>query len=238
MNTRRRIAESAVKQQLDVVVGSQRLAVECEMEINTTGSLVFQHRLQLPTGFRVKEVHLSKNAQPVLIRTASSTDEELTVFVPEGVMGQQKLTLKGELPHNGKTVPVPEILFETGETLSRRARIYRKPEVLVQVSLKNPANRLANDEKGHFYAGFGRLVADWTESFSDATEERRQQTLKILPNQRRLRCNSVTRVFRKEVAWWTAIDCHVTVLSGVCDEIQVDIPESWTGNFQLTPAMP
>ena len=210
----------------------------CEMEINTTGSSVFQHRFQFPKQFQVKQVFLSREDQRLPIRIAVSSDQKLTVFLTEGVIGKQHLRVEGEWPHNGKTATIPRLEMETGKILTRRVRGFRKPEILVQFDGNPEDVQLSNGESGRFQAALGRLVVDWEESLDGAKPKQGQLMLKLRPNQRRLRCSSVTQVFRKEAAWWAAIDCHVNVLNGVCDELQLDIPESWTGVFQLTPAMP
>ena len=236
--TRRRVAQTRATQQLDVKVAEKRLLVQAEMAIETTGSPTFQHRLQLPAGFRVQQVNLSQDDQQLSIRTAVSDDQQLTVFLSEGVIGKQLLQVDGELVHNGKTANIPQLELETGELTSRQIRVYRQPEVLVEMSAQ-PGNEQVQQEKvGQFQAGLGRLVAAWDELPGEVTAETQQRMLSLRPNQSRLQARSVTQVYRRESAWWAAIDCHVDISAGVCDELQLDIPEAWGGQYQLTPPMP
>ncbi len=236
--TRRRVAQTKATQQLDVKVAEKRLLVEVEMAIETTDSPVFQHRLQLPTGFRVQQVILSQEEQELSIRTAVSDDQQLTVFLSEGVIGKQQLQVSGELLHNGKTANIPQLELETGELTSRQIRVYRQPEVLVQVTARPTDEEVQKEKFGQFQVGLGRLVAAWDELPGEVTAESQQRTLSLRPNQSLLQTRSVTQVYRRESAWWSAIDCHVNVSAGVCDELQLDIPEAWGGQFQLTPSMP
>ncbi|MDE0735994.1 MAG: hypothetical protein OSB47_09240, partial [Pirellulaceae bacterium] len=236
--TRRRVAETSATQQLDFEVGLDRLDMKCRMEIETTGSSVFQHRLQLPKGFRVKQVSLLKDGESVPTRLAISSDDRLTVFLGEGVTGQQQLWISGDWPHDGRSVPVPRLELETGSIVKREVRIYRKPEMLVEVQGVSPELLRSMPGQGRFQEDFGRLVTGWTELLDAGQTTSTGQVLKMVRNQGRLRCRSVTRVFRKDDAWWAGMDCHVEVVSGVCDELQIEIPEGWGGDFDLTPSMP
>lgn|GEM_PF-1542481 len=236
--TRRRIAETSATQQLDFEVGLGRLDMKCRMEIETKGSSVFQHRLQLPKGFRVKQISLLKEGESVPTRLAMSSDDRLTVFLQEGVTGQQQLWISGDWPHDGRSVQVPRVELETGSIVKREVRIYRKPEMLVEVEGVSSELLESIPGQGRFQEGVGRLVISWTESLDAWQLTEAKQILKLVRNQGKLRCRSVTRVFRKGDAWWAGMDCHVEVLSGVCDELQIEIPEGWGGGFTLTPAMP
>ncbi|HIN95236.1 MAG TPA: hypothetical protein EYN03_06300, partial [Planctomycetes bacterium] len=238
LSTRRRVADTTATQQLDVEVGDKRLSVQARMTIDTTGSPVFQQRLQLPAGFRVQQVTMSQEEQQLPIRTAISGDHQLTVFLSEGVIGRQQLQVEGELLHNGKTASIPQLELETGKIVSRHIRVYRQPEVLVQMTMMPANEQLQSEKYGQFQAGLGRLVAAWDEVPGEIASEARQRMLSLSPNRSRLQTHSVTQVYRHDAAWWAAIDCHVDVLDGVCDELQLDIPEAWAGLFRLTPEMP
>ena len=112
LSTRRRVADTTATLQLDVEVGDKRLSVQARMTIDTTGSPVFQQRLQLPAGFRVQQVTMSQEEQQLPIRTAVSGDHQLTVFLSEGVIGKQQLQVEGELLHNGKTASIPNLVSD------------------------------------------------------------------------------------------------------------------------------
>ena len=236
--TRRRIAESSATQQLDFEVGLDRLGMKCRMDIETKGSSVFQHRLHLPKGFHVNEVSLLKDGGSVPTRLAMSSDDRLTVFLEEGVTGQQQLWISGDWPHNGRSMRVPRLELETGTIVKRDVRIYRKSEMLVEVEGVSPKLLESIPGQGRFQDELGRLVISWTESSESEQRTGSEQILKLIRNQGKLRCRSVTRVFRRDDAWWAGMDCYVEVLTGVCDELQIEIPEGWGGDFNLTPAMP
>jgi hypothetical protein len=236
--TRRRVAQTKGTGQLDMKVMEKRLSVQTEMAIETTGSPVFQHRLQLPVGFRVQLVNLSQGDQELSIRTEVSKDHRLTIFLSEGVIGKQQLYVKGELFHDGTTVQIPRLELETGELVTRQLRIYREPEVLVQVKGLSANEQVQKNKVGQFQTGHGRLVAAWEEVPLKLKGASSEQTLSVQLNPSRLQTRAVTQVYRQESAWWAAIDCEVNVVEGVCDELELDIPDAWAGPFQLIPEMP
>ena len=122
--------------------------------------------------------------------------------------------------------------MEGANVQSSLIRLFREPEVLVEVNQKTTG--LIEDEEPPIdadRASLGRLV----KSFREDASRRVAVNLRLAPNRPQVRAEQVTSLRSDGDAWEAEVAFRLQVAEGVLDEIRLSMPGPCQGPFVVTP---
>jgi len=227
--TRARRAETSGDQNVTWSFNAQTAEVQLDAQLTTVTGSVFQYRLEVPPTLHVDSITVLAEGTNHVARWSQDQDGQVAVFLANPVSGHHELKLKGQmpLPREGK-LALPQIRLEDVRIQNSLVSLYRRPDVLVEVS---GATRLANarladakttaDDAGQ--GDRGRLVRSF---YADMTATS-PVLVTIKSNRLRFRAEQVTRVTCKENQWRTQCEYRLHVSEGLLDAIRLEIPASW-----------
>jgi hypothetical protein len=130
---------------------------------------------------------------------------------------------------SGATLPLVQI--EGCENLSSTVQLFRQPTVQVVVRNASGLVKLEDLPVEPGRAELGRLVY-WFRVESDQA----QAELVVSRSDPKIHAEQVTRLWHDGKAWQAEIDFRLRLSGGALDELRLDVPASFAGPYQVTPA--
>ena len=128
---------------------------------------------------------------------------------------------------------MPQVRLEEVRIQNSLIGLYRRPDVLVEVSgVAGLADvKTTEDDAGH--GDLGRPVR----SFYADTAATSPVLVTIKPNRPHVHAEQVTRITCEENQWRTTCEYGLQVSEGLLDAIELDVPASWKEGVKTSPAM-
>ncbi|MEX0712446.1 MAG: hypothetical protein WD278_08860 [Pirellulales bacterium] len=230
--TRPRQPRTTVKQATRYDFGRAGASVDFDAQLLTTAGHVFQHRLLVPAELEVEQLAIEADGGQRLARWARDEAGVITAFLDGRLTGPHTLSLRGRLstPDSGEYL-LPLFSIEGGEPLATAIELLRQPAVLVTLEKVEGLEESAPQTAETLPAHVGRRVASLTSSSG-------QPAVSVLlePNEPRISGVQTTALRWESQAWSAQADLHLNVEVGLLDRLVLEVPEQWSGPFQVSPA--
>jgi len=196
----------------------------------------FDYRLALPPQLAATSVRLVQGGRPAAVRWLQQPDGLLWLTLLEPPAADQELSVVADLPlprmRTRLPLAAPRLHDAVGE--SSILRIFRQPEIGVQ--LESPAGwTLADDfEAGVYQPGRGRLVATLR---NEGAIGDTQPIVSRTTNRPEVKGFAFIRAHEADGDWRGEVDLALEVKGGVLDDLRLTIPDSWAGSFEFEPPL-
>jgi hypothetical protein len=120
------------RESMKLLVCVDHVAVSYVAAIDSASDAVLMHRLNLPPELRLKSVAVDSDGGAETLRWSRPRPEELNVFLARPVNGPHRLTLEGELPHDGSRLTIPQLRLEQSTAGPLAVTVLRDSDVLVE----------------------------------------------------------------------------------------------------------
>ncbi|MHB9045984.1 MAG: hypothetical protein ACYC35_08595 [Pirellulales bacterium] len=229
--TRPQEPRTSTKQTLALAFGPREADVLFDARLVTSMGYAFQHRLLAPRGMEIDKVSLLADGAERAARWSRDAAGTVTVFLTGPVTGPQQLSLRGRLPvpERGE-LPLPAIRVEGGEPATSQVQIFRRPAVLVQVVKRAGLVAVEDVAVEKDKLELGRLVGSFSATNGSAA------SLVLSPNEPQTTAVELIAPRREGKSWWLDVDCRLQVTGGTLDALRFEIPSSWSGPFDVSPA--
>ncbi|HVC97376.1 MAG TPA: hypothetical protein VND64_27085 [Pirellulales bacterium] len=222
---------TTVKQKLLLAFQRGSAVVRFDAELSTTAGHCFQHRLIVPPTLQIDSISLMSDGVERAARWSGDEKGRITLFLSDRVTGPQRLSLRGHLPTPLiGSLPLPKLAIEGGESLSGTVLIYRRGDVKVAIDERTGFDATAEPTRDETESRMGRLVAALA-----ANGDAASAVVSVSPNEPRLEATQVTSLRYQDEAWQVEVECLLNVENGLVDALRFEIPEPWTGPFEVTP---
>ena len=178
-------------------------------------------------------MRLSQSGRDAGFRWTQQSDGSLVVTLLESPAPAQTLTIAAELANNQPRFELPTMRLADAIYGGERLRIYRRPDVQLQVQGLdgwNTDDELPSDH-GHEQ---GRLITAL--AAADAAAET-QPTIARTANRPRVAGKMLIRAIQADGDWRCEANLDLEISNGVLDELRFSLPEELPGPLESEPAM-
>ena len=231
--SRVRRAETSANQNATWSFNGQTADLQFAAQLTTTAGSVFHYRLGAPPALHVNSVAVLAEGANRVARWSQDPEGEINIMLAGAVSGRHELQLRGQasLTRRRKS-PLPQVRLEDVKTQDSLVALFRRPDVLVEVSGAAGLEEVSPGEDETSRNDLGRLVSSFRADPTSASSV--QVTIK--PNKPRVQGEEVTRVTWSKGQWRTACECRLQVAEGLLDAIELDLPASWKDQVKTSPA--
>ncbi len=132
--TRPQEHQTAADQTLSLGCRADRVDVVFEADVATASGYLFQHRLTAPPDLKIESAAVLEAGVERASRWSRDADGSATIFLNSAVSGEQKITLRGQLPiEAGKPWPLPLVRLEGCGLRTATIRLFRDPSTKVVI---------------------------------------------------------------------------------------------------------
>ena len=222
-------------QRLAVSIGQHKADVKLDADIEITGGKRFQYRILASRLLEITSVSAVESEAERATKWSRDNAGAVIVRLDGPVTRSHRLQLSGTIPlrRSNGNYRFPRISLADVELTTDRVDLYRRSEVLVDVTDKGALADVGGAELGRHRKGWGRLVAALQASAGISKPAAIQVDLR--PNRPRTDARLVIAMDRRDGDWQAEADCDVQAASGIIDAIRLDIPEEWKGPFDVEP---
>jgi hypothetical protein len=228
--------ESLVDESLNVAAGLNSLRVLYEAKIVPGNFGAYRFELAAPANVSLDAVTLTESDQPIPVRWSRSSKNRINVFFGREISKACRLVATGTVPidSNGN-VDVPHLSSAATETGSENVRVYRDDNVRVSVPGTSSAPQASADpiEPPPKQWQARPVAALYIDSASPAAAR-----LNVRPTTWKASGESLTALTRESGAWWATYRCQLDVLEGDLDVLQIRVPRTWSGPFEVKSSIP
>ena len=237
--TRYRQSVSKASQKLVVVYHRSWSTLDFTAEVETTLGGRFQHRFSVPPRFRVERVRVMKDEEEIPVSRVRNVGGFVTVFLGRELRGNYRLQLFGRLSHirNESTV-MPRVTLEETSLLSDDIHLCRYAHSRLTIADRGMRGYAKFNDPEFTAAPHTRLVMSLRRSISQETRTFSAPRIAVRPNRCQATSVSVMRVKRDADNWSAMIDHRVRVAQGLLDAVRLEVPNSWSGPFVISPDTP
>ncbi len=230
---RRRNTESEIDEVLHVAAGASALRLQYQAGIVPNVTHRCQITISIPVDLVIEEITLQQSDRQIPLRWVRSAENRLQVFFGEVVDNPYRLVLSGHVPViNQDSCSLPRIISTFKEGASERIELYREPGALVEVHGTQEDN-VEEQSAGLPPAGWNaRPIGSY--QFDRVAADRVR--LSIAPNKPETVGETLTTLTRDGNGWSASFAGRLAVKSGTLDSLQLRIPGSWPGPFELYPS--
>jgi len=248
-----RESKLAVQYQLATIAGRKELDLRLGAHVKVVDGPVFQYRLRIPPEMEIDTVSLREQGVVRPIHWSRSRSDLATVFLDSPVSKESDLLVVGRVPLSSEAKFIlPQMNIEESVAQGFRALIFRRAEVLLQVSdpaglQPLPESDFAAATTDAQHEGLLEPIAENADSGRHPEQQMvsvltghdfQPATLHIEPNQPQMRALQVATLSRSADAWLATLNLDLQINSGVVDALRFDLPANWIGPFEISPAMP
>ncbi len=194
----------------------------------------YEHRLALPLQLKLVRVELTQAGRVVATRWKQERDGLLIVSLLESPLADQTLTIAAHLPlaKGRPQVRLPAVGLVTVKQTHCELHIYRQADVQLEVQSGSGWSRqeLADGEQRR---EMGRLVA----SLRSNSERAAPPSVSRLANKPQVKGQIIIRAEQADGDWQGEVNLNLEASGGVLDEIRLAVPEEWSENLTIEPAM-
>jgi hypothetical protein len=232
--TRPRRAETFGDQSATWILRTHAADVRYEALLTTTVGSSFQYRLEAPAALHVDAVAVLADGVNRAARWSQDRDGGITVFLASPLGGRHEIQLRGQMPLAAKgATSLPPLRLDGVRLQSSLVRLYRRPDVLVDVSsVAGLADMKASGDDA-VPGDSGRPLR----SFYMDPAATSPVLVTVRPNRPLLSAEQVTRAAFAENRWRTTCECRLQVSAGLLDAIELEVPASWRDGVKTSPAM-
>ncbi|MEX0938068.1 MAG: hypothetical protein WDZ59_09425 [Pirellulales bacterium] len=228
--TRPRAGQAAIEQQMAVCLGRGEAKYEMNLTTISTAGPEFQYTVAIPQQLSVNDVAVVDEG---VSRPAHWWRDDqsglLTVLLDTPPVNVPQLTVRGrmDLPlESDFTVPRIDVLPASdaqGAWLvqSSRLRVYRRPEVLVNVPEQESLSPVEQVQPGDGTFPDARLVGAF------AVASGGDVTLSISPNRPQTSAATATALRFTGGRWQAEWICRLNIAEGVLDHVRLNVPTWW-----------
>lgn len=193
----------------------------------------FRHTIDLPPALKVQRLRLTSGGTTLAHRWRQRADGAVVVTLLAAPPPDQLLEIDATLPRarNRPRLPLPNVVVPGAHSREAIVRIYRQPEVTVQVSSASGWMQIPDHDASPHEDG--RLVAALRRDAATAPAP----VIAMSPNQPQVKHRLALRALSDEGQWYAEADVALEITKGVLDVVRLEVPASWTGPFSITPAV-
>ena len=195
----------------------------------------FRHELDLPPALKVQRVRLTAGGAAIPHRWRQRPDGSVIVTLLAAPPPEQLLEVEAAIvrARNRPRLPLPEIEVREVHAEAAQVRIYRGPQVNVQLQNAAGWDQSQDPGLGQEVPGLGRLVAALSHS-SQASPP--VPVVAVSPNRPQSINRLALRVENEQGQWNAEADVEYQITGGVLDLLRLEVPAEWNGPFAITPA--
>ena len=241
LDTRLPMPEVSVDEKLDLAVSFNAVRVHWTGAFRASSDGIFQAVVRCPPQLHIAQVTFTDTASSDRATTGTipwSRDEDGTLYVrPNRAMSNAfLLEIRGEFqPPANSEWDVPHFRTENSKIESQWLNIYRQPDANFEVLKVAGFEPQLDIPLGEYRSGWGRLA--FQAETKDENVASRQIRLRVLANHPYSVGRSITTMDRKQGEWFARLDYRLQVRDGVVDAFRLEIPQEWSGPFELKPAL-
>lgn len=227
-------AQAVARQALTFALEPARVRAELEAVISARDGAIYQHQIQLPDDWEIDEALLYEGESTARkLRVACTNDGVYTLFLPQGVSGEHRLTMRAlgpTTPHATWTLPAISLQSATSEP------------PLVFVERFGPLVATVTSHAGY------EPLADAPPAVTNDSLHRvavlrplpgaaqRAIEVKTEPSSTRLNATQLISIVRRGDAWQAVVDLALEATGGSVESLRFEIPSD-VGEIRLdTPA--
>ncbi|MBB75530.1 MAG: hypothetical protein CMJ75_13570 [Planctomycetaceae bacterium] len=223
--TQLRAAVVTADAQLDILLGEREVKVEWIAQFRTLGESVWRYNVQTPPEMEVHDVEVTGNGVALLSHWSRAPDGQVSVFLNNPTSEPAQVLLRGGIRTVGGEVELPSIEPVANMVNARRVRVYREPQLRVELAL--PKNWQSMDEQewqGH-RSGWGRLCGSYScnPAGQDVLIGCRARIQKRVS---RIQAKIITRLVPKDGDWSVRNAVLFQGEEGTLDALRVDLPDA------------
>jgi len=233
----------SVDERLHVKIGSARTESKYKAVMTTEDGAAFQQRIIAPKDFVITRVAALQENQSRLLRWARATDGAIALWFDGPLQGAVDLEVSG-WQSNDKGARIPKIysdLIGNGSTTKNRVlkiAVYRATAVNFEIPVVAGWAELEATDDTIFEREFGEPQIALQPVGNRVNWSSLGKPLRVDRNAPLTNCRTVTTMGYEEQNWFANVECKLQVTSvGVVDYFRLDIPDVWSGPFQIDPPM-
>ncbi len=232
--TRPRRTETSGDQNAIWSFDAQTAELQLAAQLTTAAGNLFQYRLDAPPALHVDSVAVLAEGYNRVARWSQDQDGRVAVFFASPVSGHHELQLHGRmpLPKQGRFA-LPQVRLEEVRIQNSLIGLYRRPDVLVEVSGVAGSEDVKTIEEDTSRTDRGQPVRSF---YADAAATS-PALVTIKPNRPHVQAEQVTRITCADNQWHTTCEYGLQVSAGLLDAIELEVPASWKENVKISPAM-
>jgi hypothetical protein len=234
LTTRPRRIETAGDQHVTWSFSAQSAELQCDAQLTTTGGNLFQYRLEVPPLLRVDSISILAEDVNQAVRWSQDPSGHIAIFFAGPISGRHELRLHGQMKLSQKRkLALPQVHLDDVRIQSSRVSLYRRPDVLLEVSgVADAANVMTNADDGRAM-DLGRPVRSF---YADPTAVS-PVLVTINENHPAVHAEQVMRIAGEENQWRVTWQCNLQVSQGLLDTVEIDVPAAWKDGFKISPTM-
>ncbi|MEE3370876.1 MAG: hypothetical protein VX346_16170 [Planctomycetota bacterium] len=230
--TQLRAAVVTADAQLDILLGEREVKVEWMAQLRTLGETVWQYFVQTSPEMEVHSVEVTGNGVALLSHWSRAPDGQVSVFLNNPTAEPAQVLLRGGMRMVGVEVELPSIEPVANTVNARRVRVYRDPQLRVELALPKHWQSMDEREWGGHRSGWGRLCG----SYSCAPAG--QDVLvgcraRIQKRATRIQAQVITRLVPTDGDWSVQSDVSFRGEEGTLDALRVDLPDAESTSLTL-----
>lgn len=227
---------TAVRELLHVAAGLPTTRVFYQADVASGRLNAFQFRLSVSPTLNVDRIALSTGDQQVPIRWNRDEATRITVFFSTPVRKEFRLTVSGSIPNSeGQAFAVPRVFALQNGPVSQAVQLYRKDNVNLSLQgFPEPNGAKPGNSTAPPIEWLVRPIGAYTLSESALQAGR----MIVEANRPVVQGNSLTQLSFKDGKWWAELRCRLLVEQGSLDVLQLSVPDSCIGPFDIDSSVP
>lgn len=216
-------------------IDEEHARLHAEARLTQVPAARFRHTIDLPPSLKVQRLRLTSGGVPLPHRWRQRPDGAVVVTLLAPPPADQLLEIDATLPRsrNRPRLPLPNVVVQSAPSKEAIVRIYRQPEVTVQLPNATGWTPLPDHDASPREQDGGRLVA----ALHRATTNAPVPVITVSPNRPQVEHRLALRASSEEGQWYAEADVSLEISKGVLDVLRLEIPPNWTGPFSITPAV-
>ncbi|MFT5526864.1 MAG: hypothetical protein ACI9HK_004844, partial [Pirellulaceae bacterium] len=233
-----------VTERLHVKVGAVRTETKYTAVLTTEDGAAFEQRIAAPKEFMINRVAANQGNQSRLLRWTRAADGVIALWFDGPLQGAVELELSG-WQSNDKGARIPRIysVIPAGNNPDSKNRdmqiaVYRATAVDFEIPGGIGWEKPEIETSDVFDREFGEPKALLRPTGNRINWNAVSRPIRVDRNAPLTSCSTVTTMGYDEQDWFAHVECRLHVISaGTVDYFRLDIPDVWSGPFQLDPPM-
>jgi|GEM_PF-2925132 len=194
-----------------------------------------QCSLAMPPNLRVRTVTGFAGDKPLPAEWWQSDQSSLTVRFSDSQSRPTQLSVEADwdLPGQRSPISLPLVRLQSVDASNYEVRVFRESNVSVKWEGKSGLVAADDSLLGGYVSNRGRLEAHFV---ADRHGER-QVRLRVEPSAPKLVGRLLTAVHEVNKSWIAELHCDLQVRSGSLDVLRFEVPDHWSGPFNVEPAV-
>ena len=222
------------RQLLEFSLGRDTGRLFYRADIEPVDQQLHQCSVAMPPELRVRTVLATVVEQPTPVEWWQASDGTLHARLPDAPASPLQLSIEAdwELPATSKSFALPLVTLQGVGDSDYQVRVYRESNVSLRWDSRSGLMVVDDTLLGGYVPNRGRLEGHF---IADA-KPNRELKLRVDPNEPEITGRLVTVVRQVDLSWKTELHCDLLVQSGALDVLRFELPDHWSGPFEVEPA--